>query len=123
MNEPDPEPPSLDKALNLAVATWRKQHGLREDDAVVLLVELFRIEQQYWDKQRRRDLPDLEPPQAAVTQLLAALCSHQHGSDTLATQISQLLAIRTAPTVTRVAACLAALAGILGGYLLGRFWP
>jgi len=43
MPTPPPRQPDFDEEFNVAVAEWRDKHRLREDDAVMLLVELFRI--------------------------------------------------------------------------------
>ena len=51
-----------------AVAEWRDKHRLREDDAVMLLVELFRIHQRHWDELRRREIPSFEQFRADITQ-------------------------------------------------------
>ena len=68
--------PNFDEEFDEAVAEWRDEHRLREDDAVMLLVELFRIHQRHWDEIRRRELPsfeqfrsDMRIEQEAVTRL------------------------------------------------------
>jgi hypothetical protein len=50
MSKPTTQPPDFDEEFTKAVAEWRDKHRLREDDAVILLVELFRIHQQHWDQ-------------------------------------------------------------------------
>ena len=40
---PNTEQPDFDEDFEQAVTRWRERHKLREDDAVLLLVELFRI--------------------------------------------------------------------------------
>ena len=57
MSKPTTQPPDFDEEFTKAVAEWRDKHRLREDDAVTLLVELFRIHQQHWDELRRREIP------------------------------------------------------------------
>ena len=59
MSKPNTQPPDFDEEFTKAVAEWRDKHRLREDDAVILLVELFRIHQQHWDELRRREIPVL----------------------------------------------------------------
>ncbi|HEX3719006.1 MAG TPA: hypothetical protein VH595_13640 [Verrucomicrobiae bacterium] len=57
------EQPDFDEEFAKAVAEWRDKHRLREDDAVILLVELFRIHQRHWDEIRRREIPSFEQAQ------------------------------------------------------------
>src|SRR3989442_860635 len=52
--------PIFDEEFDETVAEWRDKHLLREDDAVMLLVELFRIHQRHWDEIRRREMPSFE---------------------------------------------------------------
>ena len=58
MSAPNKEkPPDFDEEFTQAVAHWREQHKLREDDATLLLIELFRIHQKHWDALRSREMP------------------------------------------------------------------
>jgi len=122
-DEPEEEPPSCDEAFAAAVAEWRTCHRLREDDAVLLLIGLFRIHQQHWDELRRRELPPLEPLRDDLRRLGESNWTCQQQVAALAEQLSNLPPIPRYPTVTRTAAWLAALAGSLAGYLFGRTWP
>jgi len=42
-----------------AITAWREKHKLREDDAIFLCVDLFRIHQEHWDELRRAEMPSL----------------------------------------------------------------
>lgn len=121
-DEPDQEPPSCDEVLTAAVAEWRTRHRLREDDAVLLLVGLFRIHQQHWDELRRRDMPSFEPLQADIRKLFETNRTCQQQVAALTEQLRTLPPAPKTAAVTRTAAWLAALAGSLAGYLLGRAW-
>ena len=52
-----------------AVADWRSRYRLAEDDAVLLLVELFRLHQRHWDEIRRRELPSFEQFRSDIAKL------------------------------------------------------
>lgn len=121
-DEPDQEPPSCDEVMAAAVAEWRTSHRLREDDAVLLLIGLFRIHQQHWDELRQRDMPSFGPLQADIRKLLETNRTCQHQIAALAEQLRTLPPVSKTTTVTRTAAWLAALAGSLAGYLLGKAW-
>jgi hypothetical protein len=49
------QPRDFDEEFDTAVEQWRKRFGVRESDAVMLLLELFRIHQDHWDGIRQRD--------------------------------------------------------------------
>jgi len=112
--------PNFEDEFERAVADWRERHRLREDDAVLLLVDLFRIHQRHWDDLRRRELPSFEQFRGDIAKLIEASRTIQQHGVTLAEQLKHQPGRGRAATVTRTAAWLAALAGGLAGYLLGR---
>jgi len=117
---PSEKPRDFEEEFEQAVAAWREQHRLREDDAVLLLVELFRIHQRHWDELRHREMPSFEKVRADIAKLTEAAQTFQK----YATALTELLQVLPkTPRVTRAAATLAALAGLLGGYLIGHAWP
>ncbi len=123
MKKPDEKETSFDDDFEAALVQWREKHRLREDDAVLLLVDLFRIHQQHWDELRRRELPSFEQFRSDITRLVETA----RGIQELAAALHERLQVGAtrfqAPSVTRTAAWLATLAGGLAGYLLGRAWP
>jgi broad specificity phosphatase PhoE len=123
MPKPSTEQPDFDEEFTKAVAEWRDKHRLREDDAVILLVELFRIHQRHWDELRRREIP-------AFAEFRADIGKLGEMAKTFSVQSAALLeAVRAHPTnanpvrITRAAAIFAAFACLLAGYLVGRVWP
>ena len=105
-----------------SIVAWRERHRLREDEAVLLLVELFRIHQRHWDEIRLRELPSFEQFRADIAKLTVAARIFQ--------QTAALLEVlRThgpahqATRITRTAAIFAALASLLAGFLIGKVWP
>jgi hypothetical protein len=114
--------PNFEDEFERAVADWRERHRLREDDAVLLLVDLFRIHQRHWDDLRRRELPSFEQFRGDIAKLVEASRSFQQHAVTLAEQLKHQTDPGRTAMVTRTAAWLAALAGGLAGYLLGRAW-
>lgn len=117
---PSEKPRDFEEDFEQAVAAWREQHGLQENDAVLLLIELFRIHQRHWDELRRREMPSFEQARADITKLIEAARTFQQHATTL-TELLRVLP--QTPKVTRAAAIFAALAGLLAGYLIGRAWP
>ncbi|MBK8000656.1 MAG: hypothetical protein IPK15_18560 [Verrucomicrobia bacterium] len=70
MKRPDNGAPNFEDEFERAVADWRERHRLREDDAVLLLVDFFRIHQRHWDDLRRRELPSFEQFRGDITKLI-----------------------------------------------------
>src|SRR4249920_3658294 len=115
-----PEPPSFDEQFEQAVTEWRQRHQLREDDAVLLLVELFRIHQRHWDELRRREIPSFEQFRADITKLVGAAQTFQQQSAALLEALRTQSPASRAARITRAAAIFAALAALLAGYLIGK---
>jgi hypothetical protein len=120
---PTNEQPDFDEEFDTAIAEWRDKHRLREDDAALLLVELFRIHQRHWDELRRRDIPSFAQFRGDITKLVgAAQTFHQQSTSLLEVLRTHPPAHRTT-RITRTAAVFAALASLLAGYLIGKVWP
>ena len=123
MSAPKTEPPDFDEDFTKAVAEWRDKHRLREDDAVTMLVELFRIHQRHWDALRRREIPAFGEFRADIGKLAEAARTFQLQSAALLEALRDHPAGDRVVRITRVASIFAALSCLLGGYLIGRFWP
>jgi hypothetical protein len=122
MSKPSTEQPDFDEDFTKAVAQWRDQHRLREDDAVMLLVELFRIHQQHWDELRRREIPSFEQFRADIAKLVGAAQTFQQQTGALLELLRSQPPAHRAERITRAAAVFATLAAMLAGYLIGRAW-
>lgn len=120
---PNFEQANFDEEFDEAVAEWRDKHRLREDDAVMLLVELFRIHQRHWDEIRRREFPSFELIRADITKLAEAARTFQGQSAALLELLRNRRTAHNAARITRAAAFFATIAGVLAGYLIGRVWP
>jgi hypothetical protein len=120
---PNIEQPDFDDEFEQAVIKWREQHKFREDDAVLLLVELFRIHQQHWDELRRRELPTYGEFRADIGKLSEAARTFQGQAAALLELLRRQPATASTVRITRTAAFFATLASLLAGYLIGRVWP
>ena len=123
MPPPPTKQPDFDEEFDKAVGEWRDKHRLREDDAVTLLVELFRIHQRHWDELRRREMPSFTEFRADITKL-ADIARTFHGQTATLLEVlrNQPPTFRAAQ-ISRVAAIFAAIASLLAGYLIGSVWP
>jgi hypothetical protein len=115
--------PNFDEDFEQAVAQWRDKHWLREDDAVMLLVELFRIHQRHWDEIRRREIPSFEQFRADIAKLVEAARTFQRQAAALLEVLRSQPPAHRAARITRAAAIFAAIASLLAGYLIERAWP
>ena len=122
MSKPSTEQPDFDEDFTKAVAEWRDKHRLREDDAVMLLVELFRIHQRHWDELRRREIPSFEQFRADIAKLVGAAQTFQQQTGALLELLRSQPPAHRAERITRAAAVFATLSGLLAGYLIGRAW-
>jgi len=122
MSKPSTEQPDFDEDFTKAVAEWRDKHRLREDDAVMLLVELFRIHQRHWDELRRREIPSFEQFRADIAKLVGAAQTFQQQTTALLELLRSQPPAHRAERITRAAAIFATLSGLLAGYLIGRAW-
>src|SRR5580658_9152120 len=122
MSKPSTEQPDFDEEFTKAVAQWRDKHRLREDDAVIFLVELFRIHQQHWDELRRREIPSFEQFRGDIAKLVGAAQTFQQQTSALLELLRSQPPAHRAERVTRAAAIFATLSGLLAGYLIGKAW-
>ena len=120
---PNNEQIDFDEEFSRAIADWREAHRLREDDAVLLLLELFRIHQRHWDEIRHREIPSLERFREHIAKLAETARTFQGQSSALLEALRSLPAAHGAARITRAAALFATNAGFLAGYLIGKVWP
>jgi hypothetical protein len=113
-------PPDYDEALDQAIQKFRDQHKLPEDDAILLLVELFRIHQQHWDGLRRRELPAIEPLRLDVARFWEIIQKFQQEMAPLLEFIKQQSQAEPERKISVPTAILATLTAMLGGYFIGR---
>lgn len=115
-----PDQPNFDEQFEEAITEWKHRYQLREDDAVLLLVELFRIHQQHWDELRRREWPSFDEFHGDISRLGETARIFQQQAATLLEKLPRAMPPRCPLTVTWAAALFATLAAALGGFLFGR---
>ena len=117
------EPRNFDDEFEEAVAQWRSRHRLAEDDAVLLLVDLFRLHQRHWDELRRRELPSFEQFRSDIAKLSEAAKTFQNDSAALLKEIRSQPRRETRASVSLSIAIVAAILALLAGILIGKAWP
>ncbi|HEY1719594.1 MAG TPA: hypothetical protein VGH42_15045 [Verrucomicrobiae bacterium] len=110
MSAPDqPTPSNFDEDFLQARDKWKQQHNIKEDDTILLLMELFRIHQSHWDEIRHRQMPSLNEFKKDIAVLSEA---------------AKLLKERATKEIRMVdlpTAICAAFTAAIAGFLLGRF--
>jgi hypothetical protein len=110
MNSPiQTVPPDFDEDFMQALAKWKEQHKIKDDDPILLLMELFRIHQNHWDEIRHRQMPSLAEFNADIAALTesAKILKEQAEKDIRAVELAT--------------AIIAAIAAALAGFLIGKF--
>ena len=120
---PNNEQIDFDEEFSRAVADWREAHRLPEDDAIILLLELFRIHQRHWDEIRHREIPSFEQFREHIAKLAETARIFQGQSTALLEVFRNKSPAQSAARITRAAALFATIAGFLAGYLIGKVWP
>jgi hypothetical protein len=110
MSAPDQTtPPDFDEDYLQAVAKWKEQFKIKDDDPILLLLDLFRIHQVHWDEIRHRQMPSLDEFKADITALSEA------------TAILKERASKEIRAVELTTAICAACTAAIGGFLIGKF--
>lgn len=114
---------NFDEEFEETVAEWRSRRGLAEDDAVLLLVELFRLHQRHWDAIRRRELPSFEQFRSDIAKLSEAAKAFQRDSNALLEMLRSQPRREARPRVSLSVAAVAVILALLAGILIGKSLP
>ena len=117
--------PDFDEEFLQTLKEWKEKNKIRDDDAVYLLVEMFRIHQKHWDALRQRQMPSLDQFRNDVATVTESAKSFREKTADL---IDALLAHSTTTPVKTIplpeakyAAATALLGGLLIGLALGKY--
>jgi hypothetical protein len=111
--------PDFDEEFLQTLKEWKEKNKIRDDDAVYLLVEMFRLHQKHWDALRQRQMPSLDQFRSDVAAVTESAKSFREKTEDL---IDALLALPTAApvkTILLTEAKYAAATALLGGLLIG----
>jgi hypothetical protein len=110
MSAPDqPTPPDFDEDFLQAIAKWKEQFKIKDDDPILLLLDLFRIHQNHWDEIRHRQMPSLDEFEKDIVAL------------TEATKILKERALKEIQAVELPTAIYSVIAAVIAGFLIGKF--
>lgn len=100
---------------------WRKKHQLRDDDPLLLCLELFQLHQTHWDAIRRQELPSFSDFGETLKKLHqdTSLFQRQASGLTEALRRYKSTSNLIAPSITGL--ILTAIFAALAGLLIGKF--
>jgi hypothetical protein len=117
--------PDFDGEFLQTLNEWREKNKIRDDDAVYLLVELFRIHQKHWDALRQRQMPSLDQFRNDIAAVTEAARSFREKLEELIEALAAHPAaapVKTLPlSEAKYAAATALLGGLFIGLVLGKF--
>ena len=111
--------PNFDEEFLQTLGQWKEKNKIRDDDAVFLLVELFRIHQKHWDALRQRQMPSLDQFRSDITAVTESAKSFREKLEELIEALAAQPAAMPVKTIPLSEAIYAAAAALLGGLLIG----
>ena len=75
------------KEFDEALEAWRQRHHIRDEDVILLCLELFRIQQEHWDAIRRRDFPPFQEFRDTVLKLAETAAQIQRQASPLIAEL------------------------------------
>jgi len=117
--------PNFDEEFLQTLGQWKEKNKIRDDDAVFLLVELFRIHQKHWDALRQRQMPSLDQFRTDIAAVTESSKSFREKLEELIEALAAqpaVVPVKTLPlSEAKYAAATALLGGLLIGLILGKF--
>jgi hypothetical protein len=117
--------PDFDEEFLQTLGQWKEKNKIRDDDAVFLLVELFRIHQKHWDALRQRQMPSLDQFRTDISAVTESSKSFREKLEELIEVLAahpSAVPIKMLPlSEAKYATSTALLGGLLIGLILGKF--
>ena len=105
-----------------AVEEWRTKNGLEEKDAVVLLLDLFRIHQEHWDAIRHQEMPAFAEYRESILKLGESAKEYRTLSDGLLQELRAFNSHKQAIWMICLPVGSMVILAVVFGILIGRFW-
>ena len=110
-----------DGEFQRVIEQWRSRHRVKEDDTVMLMLELFRVHQDHWDGIRQRDTVGLLEFRKMIEKQNESMRTFQSNVDTVTHLLRQREDTRKRKAVAEGIAVTTVILLILGtGLLLGK---
>ena len=100
---------------------WRKKHQLRDEDPLLLCLELFQLHQTHWDAIRRQELPSFSDFGDSLKKLHQDAATFQRQAGTLTEELRRYKSASRLVAPSVVGLILTAVFAALAGLLIGKF--
>ena len=115
--------PDYDAEFQRAIEQWRGRYRIKEDDTVMLMLELFRIHQDHWDGIRQRDTVGFLEFRQMIEKQNASMKTFQRNVDSVTNLLRQREDTNKRKAVADGISTATIILFILGaGILLGKFF-
>jgi predicted translin family RNA/ssDNA-binding protein len=118
---PNEAKPNFDEEFLQTLNEWKEKNKIRDDDAVYLLVEMFRIHQKHWDALRQRQMPSLDQFRNDVAAATESAKSFREKLEELIEALATHPAAVPVKIIPLKEAIYATSTALLGGLLIGLF--
>src|SRR5271154_4572928 len=113
--------PDFDEEFLQTLKEWKEKNKIRDDDAVYLLVEMFRIHQKHWDALRQRQMPSLDQFRNDVAAATESARSFREKLEELIEALAAHPAAIPVKIIPLKEAVYATSTALLGGLIIGLF--
>ncbi len=117
MKKPNDYSEEFQKVIN----EWRKRHHIRDDDAILLCIELFRMHQKHWDEMRHRDLPSFTEFRETILKLKMLASFVQRDASALLEELRRQRGGRRLAASSLAGLVLTAIFAAVTGMFIGKF--
>ena len=115
------EPNDYSEEFQKVVNEWRKRHHIRDDDAILLCIELFRMHQKHWDELRHRDLPSFIEFRETILKLKTLASFVQRDANALLEELRRQRGGRRLAASSLAGLVLTAIFAAVTGMFIGKF--
>lgn len=113
---------NFSEEFNRAVEEWRSNNGVAENDAVLLLLDLFRIHQKHWDAIRHQEMAAFGDYRQDINKLSENAKEYQKLTEGLLHEMHRFQSFKeTFWTMCWPIGSICIL-GVVIGITIGRFW-
>ena len=116
------KPNDYSEEFQKVVNEWRKRHHIRDDDAILLCVELFRMHQKHCDELRHRDLPSFIEFRETILKLKMLASFVQRDANALLAELRRQGGGRRVAVPSLAGLVLTAIFATVTGMFIGKFF-
>lgn len=108
--------------FNHAIEEWRSKNGIDEKDAVLLLLDLFRIHQKHWDAIRHQEMPAFAEYRQSISSLEKTAQEYRTLSGGLMQELQDLKSYKKTLWMLCLPVGSVVILGLIFGIIIGKYW-